>query len=78
MLAKAGTCPQLGANYHVTRTNQAATVLVNGSTGVTARALLDGTKITDLSYSATSPAISVHLTYTGFNSTPPVTPPPGL
>ncbi len=78
VLATAGTVRQEGSSYLFTLNRAAAGGLVNNSTGVTGSALLAGTRITDLSYRANSPAISVHLTYTGFNSTPPVTPPPGL
>jgi hypothetical protein len=51
---------------------------VKGSRSVTGAALLSSGRITDLTYQAASPPVSVHLTYAGFNATPPVTPPPGL
>jgi hypothetical protein len=55
-----------------------STSLVKGSRSVTGAALLSSGRITDLTYQAASPPVSVHLTYAGFNATPPVTPPPGL
>jgi hypothetical protein len=67
-----------GTSYVFSLSKANATTLVKGSTTVTGAALIVGGRITDLTYQAASPAVAVHLTYTGFNATPPVTPPPGL
>lgn len=78
VLARASSVRLQGSSYLFTLVKSAAASLVDGSTSVTGAALLVGGRITDLSYRATKPAVSVHLTYTGFNATPPVTAPPGL
>jgi hypothetical protein len=67
-----------GSSYVFTLSKANATSLVKGSSTVTGAALLEGGRITDLTYQAPSPAVAVHLTYAGFNATPAVTPPPGL
>jgi hypothetical protein len=67
-----------GSTYLFTLTTSAATSLVNGSGNVTGSAVLGGGRITDLTYKAAKPAVSVHLTYAGFNATPRVTAPPGM
>lgn len=78
VLANATAVRLQGSSYLFTLNKSAAASLVNGSTSVTGAALLDGGRITDLSYQAASPAVSVHLVYAGFNATPAVTAPPGL
>jgi hypothetical protein len=78
VLAKASDVRLQGNTYLFALTTSAAASLVNGSTGVTGAAVLDGGRITDLSYRAAKPVVSVHLTYAEFNATPRVTAPPGL
>jgi hypothetical protein len=78
VLAKPAAVRLQGSSYLFTLSQSAGAALINGSTGVTGAAQLDGGRITDLSYQAASPAVSVHLTYAGFNATPAVTAPPGL
>ena len=78
VLAKAAAVHMQGSSYVFSLSKADATGLVKGSSSVTGAALLNGGRITDLTYQAASPAVSVHLTYAGFNATPPVTPPPGL
>jgi hypothetical protein len=78
VLANATSVHMQGSSYVFSLSKANATSLVKGSNAVTGAALLDGGRITDLTYQATSPAVAVHLTYAGFNATPPVTPPPGL
>jgi hypothetical protein len=78
VLANASAVRQQGSSYVFTLSKSAAASLVNGSASVTGAALLDGGRITDLTYQAATPTVSVHLTYAGFNATPPVTAPPGL
>ena len=67
-----------GTSYVFSLSKSNATTLVKGSSTVTGAALIDSGRITDLTYQAASPAVAVHLTYAGFNTTPPVTAPPGL
>jgi hypothetical protein len=78
VLAKAAAVHMQGSSYMFSLSKADATGLVKGSSSVTGAAQLSGGRITDLTYQAASPAVSVHLTYAGFNATPPVTPPPGL
>jgi hypothetical protein len=78
VLANATAVHMQGSSYVFSLSKANASSLVKGSSTVTGAALLDAGRITDLTYQAASPAVSVHLTYAGFNATPPVTPPPGL
>ncbi len=61
-----------GSSYMFTLTDGAAANLVQGSTTVTGTATLNGRWISDLRYGATSPSVSIHLTYRDVNSTPAV------
>jgi len=65
-----------GSTYGFTLSDADAAQLVQGSTSVTGRAAVTGGFITDLRYQSTSPPVSVHITYTGINTTPAVTAPP--
>jgi hypothetical protein len=78
VLAKATDVHLQGSTYLFTLTTSAATSLVNGSSSVTGSAVLAGGRITDLTYKAAKPVVSVHLTYAGFNATPRVAAPPGM
>jgi hypothetical protein len=78
VLAKAASVRVQGSSYAFTLGKPNAASLVKGSSSVTGAAQLSAGKIVDLTYQAATPAVSVHLTYAGFNATPPVTPPPGL
>jgi hypothetical protein len=78
VLSKATDVHLVGAGYGFGLGKTAAASLVNGSTQVTGTALIGGGRITDLGYATTSPVVSVHLTYAGFNATPLVTAPHGF
>jgi hypothetical protein len=64
------------SSYAFTLGKPAAASLVAGSNSVTGTALLSAGRIVDLSYKAASPAVTAHLTYAGFNTTPAVVAPP--
>jgi len=78
VLGSATSVHMQGTSYVFSLNKSNSTSLVKGSRSVTGAALLSSGRITDLTYQAASPPVSVHLTYAGFNATPPVTPPPGL
>ena len=78
VLTKATDVRVQGTSYLFTLTGSTAASLVNGSASVTGTAVLDGGRISELTYKSATPPVSVHLTYTGFNATPRVTAPPGL
>jgi hypothetical protein len=67
-----------GNAYTFTLSGDAAAKLVSGSTAVTGTATVGNGYITGLTYSSVSPAVKVQLTYTNFNATAKVTPPPGV
>jgi hypothetical protein len=75
-LASAMASSAEGSTYGFTLSDADAAQLVQGSTSVTGSAVVAGGYITDLRYQSTSPPVSVHITYTGINSTPAVTAPP--
>jgi hypothetical protein len=78
VLGSAASVHMQGSSYVFSLAKSGANSLVKGSSSVTGAAQLTSGRITDLTYQAASPPVSVHLTYDGFNATPPVTPPPGL
>lgn len=63
----------VGARYSFTLIGSAAGRLISGSSTVTGSAVLTNGLITDLSYQSASPAVTVHLTYSAFNTSPAVT-----
>jgi hypothetical protein len=74
-LAAINTVQLDGSTYRFTLSSPAAAKLVAGSKSVTGAAVLDAGRITDLRYQSSSPSVTIHLTYSAFNSIPAVTPP---
>ena len=78
VLESAGDVTLAGSTYSFTLTGSAAAALIQGAGTVTGTATLAGGRISALSYKATTPAVSVDLTYSKFNSAPAITLPSGV